>query len=74
MYNLIEKSTGNIISTMSQQVDCWQVREGIAEWVKVSEETNKPQIIIMPVDEEKADMWEAILALSSELEAFKGGK
>ena len=74
MYNLIEKSTGNIISTMSQQVDCWQVREGIAEWVKVSEETNKPQIIITPVDEEKADIWEAILALSSELEALKGGK
>ena len=32
-----------------------------------------PQIINPVVDEEKADMWEAILALSAELEKLEGG-
>jgi len=35
MYNLIDKSTGDVITTMSEQIDCWQVRDGIAEWQEV---------------------------------------
>jgi hypothetical protein len=35
MHILINKQTGETISSMSEPVDCWQVRDGIAEWQEV---------------------------------------
>ena len=35
MYNLVNKQTEEIITTMSEPIDCWQVRNGIAEWEKI---------------------------------------
>lgn len=32
MYSLVNKQTGEIITIMPEPVDCWHVREGIAEW------------------------------------------
>lgn len=36
-------------------------------------EANAPQIIIPAVDQEKADLWEAILALTEKIETLEGG-
>mgnify|MGYP001344392156 CR=1 FL=1 len=37
MYNLVNKQTGVISSTALQPIDCWQVRDGVAEWVEVEQ-------------------------------------
>lgn len=42
-------------------------------WEAIQKEASEPQIITPTVDKEKADMWEAIFALSAQLEALKGG-
>ncbi|CUH95864.1 hypothetical protein P22_1950 [Propionispora sp. 2/2-37] len=44
--------------------------------LKIVEYTPEPetQIITPPVDEEKADLWEAILALTEKIETLEGGK
>lgn len=51
----------------------YSIRDGACVAASVWPPEPKTQIITPEVDEEKADMWEAIFALSSELEALKGG-
>lgn len=36
-------------------------------------EPQSPQIITPPVDQDVADLWQAMLTMSAELEALKGG-
>lgn len=34
MYDLVEIETGAILASQNNPVSCWQVREGIAQWVE----------------------------------------
>lgn len=47
-------------------------REATAE--EFSLHLGKSQVITPPVDQSMADMWEALLAMSAEIEALKGGQ
>jgi len=44
-----------------------------ATWEDIQKEASEPQIITPPVNQDTADMWEALFALSAELDALKGG-
>lgn len=43
-------------------------------WTYVEPELQAPEVVTPPVDQDTADMWEAILSMSAELEIFKGGQ
>ena len=49
------------------------VIEDIPEAEPEPEPSNETQIISPPIDQDTADMWEALFALSAELDALKGG-
>lgn len=50
---------------------CPTLEEIETAWAEIQAEANKP--VTPPVDQSMADMWEALLAMSAEIEALKGG-
>lgn len=45
----------------------------VTEYEPELEQSNETEIITPPVDQNGADLWEAILDLSAQIEAIKGG-
>lgn len=52
---------------------CPTVEEIESTWAEMQTEASTPQIITPEVDQEKADLWEAILALTEKIETLEGG-
>jgi hypothetical protein len=44
------------------------------EFVYVEPEPQSPEVVTPEVNQDVADLWQAMLAMSSELEALKGGQ
>ena len=52
MYNLVDKQTGNILATDVAPSDCWQVRDGVAEWVLASDQAKTKSERLAELSEE----------------------
>lgn len=63
----------NLVATWEDtQQTCPTLLEIETAWEEMQAETNAP--ITPPIDQNVADLWQAMLALSAELEALKGGQ
>jgi hypothetical protein len=50
MYCLKDKKTNEILAMSSSQDDCWQIRDGVAEWVEVVPQPLTKAQLIAAVD------------------------
>lgn len=69
----------NAVSVSKEEFDQYCTRQyqkgadGKPQKIEIQED-DTPQIITPAVDQNIADLWQAMLAMSAELEALKGGK
>lgn len=63
----------NLVATWEDKVQaCPMLKEIEIAWAEMQAEANKP--VTPPVDQGMADIWEAMLAMSTQIEALKGGQ
>lgn len=68
---LLADTYDNLVATWQDSTQrCPTLEEIETAWAVMQSEANKP--VTPPVDQSMADIWEAMLAMSAEIEALKG--
>jgi trans-aconitate methyltransferase len=69
MYNLVNKETQEIIAKSLEIIDCWQVREGIAEWIEVQATQPSIQELRNTINNQYSSRLEQLLIAKNQAEA-----